>query len=81
MHRQIMALACIVGLPLTAVAQEDHFHATAAEKAACTAVATRLCAYTWPDEDKLIACMKANEAKLGPTCLPIFKAGIRWRGL
>lgn len=81
MSFKILVVACIVGLPLAAIAQEDHFHATATEKAACTADATRLCAYTWPDEDKLIACMKANEAKLGPTCLPVFKAGIRRRGL
>ena len=81
MHRLIFTLGCIVSLPFGAVAQEDHFHATAAEKAVCTADATRLCAYTWPDEDKLIQCMKANETKLGPTCLPVFKAGIRRRGL
>ncbi len=81
MYRQILTLGCIVSWPLAAIAQEDHFHATAAEKAACTADATRLCAYTWPDEDKLIGCMKANEAQLGPTCLPVFRAGIRRRGL
>ena len=81
LSRPLLTLACILGMPLTAIGQEDKFHATAAEKAACTADATRLCAYTWPDEDQLIACMKANEPKLGPTCLPVFKAGIRRRGL
>ena len=80
-YRWILAFTCIAGLPSVASAQEDHFHATAAEKAACTADATRLCAYTWPDEDKLVACMKTNESSLGPTCLPVFKAGIRRRGL
>ena len=44
LFRPPLILAFIVSLPFIAIAQEDHFHATAAEKAACTADATSFCA-------------------------------------
>ncbi len=59
----------------------DALHITEAEKAACTQDAERLCASAYPDEQKLLACMKANRASLGPTCLPVFDAGLKRRGL
>ena len=59
----------------------DTFHVTDAERAACAQDAERLCASTYPDEQQLFSCMKANRASLGPTCLPVFDAGVKRRGL
>ena len=62
-------------------AQVDKYHITAAEQAACQTDAQRLCLATYPDEDRLIACMKANRKALSSTCAPVFEAGLRRRGL
>ena len=64
-----------------AVTPGDVYHLSAGEMAACTEDATRLCADTYPDEQKLLVCMKANRAALSPTCLSSFDAGIARRGL
>lgn len=58
----------------------DPLHITPAEKAACSADAMRLCSSTYPDENRLLACMSANRASLGPTCLKAFDAGVKRRG-
>lgn len=69
--------------PQLAVAgeQSDKYHVTAREKAACTADAMRLCMSAYPDEDKLLLCMKTNRASLSPTCQIAFDAGVRRRRL
>ena len=59
----------------------DEYHLTAAEKAACTGDAERLCANTYPDENKLLACMEANERALSANCDAVFKAGVKRRHL
>ena len=59
----------------------DPFHITDAERAACTQDAERLCADTYPDERKLLVCLKANKTSLSATCRPIFDAGLKKRGL
>ncbi len=59
----------------------DPLHITAAEKAACTQDAMRLCSGAYPDEEKLIGCMKANRTALSATCGAAFDAGVRRRGL
>ena len=62
-------------------AQDDPYHITPAEKAACTSDAERLCAGTYPDEGKLIGCMTTNKASLTPSCLVVFNAGMKRRRL
>ena len=72
------------GLLMAATASTDvtdAFHVTDAEKAACTPDAERLCTSAYPDEQKLLTCMKANRASLGPTCQPVFDAGMKRRGM
>ena len=59
----------------------DQFHVTDKEKAACTEDAVRLCMNAYPDELKLLDCMKTNRASLSPTCLAAFDAGVRRRHL
>ncbi len=59
----------------------DPYAITAQEKAACGADARRLCEAAYPDEHALLLCMKTNRQRLGPTCLPVFEAGLRRRGL
>ena len=41
----------------------DPLHITAAEKAACTQDAMRLCPGAYPDAEKLLGCMKVNRAR------------------
>ena len=62
-------------------AQTDKYHITPAEQAACQPDAERLCSAAYPDEDKMIACMRANRRALSATCKPIFIAGLKRRGL
>ena len=59
----------------------DPYRLTEPEKAACTGDALRLCAETYPDERKLLACLKANRSSLSAECLPVFDAGIKRRRL
>ena len=66
-------------LATTGMSQSDGYHITAAEKAACTADATRLCFNTYPDENKLLSCMTANRTSLTQACLVVFDAGLRRR--
>ncbi len=72
-------LACIT--PHALYAAGDQFHVTDREKAACTEDAVRLCMNTYPDEQKLLSCMKSNRASLSPTCLAAFDEGVRRRHL
>ena len=76
-------LACIVLAFGTApaLAQVDKYHVTEAEKVACMGDAQQFCMFTYPSEDRLIACMRTNQASLSSTCAPVFKAGLRRRGL
>ena len=59
----------------------DPMRITAAEKAACTQDAMRLCSGAYPDEEKLIGCMKVNRAALRAACGTAFDVGVRRRGL
>ena len=76
-----MGVGCLLTVLPVQAGAADVFHITEAEKAACTQDAERLCASAYPDEQQLLACMKANRASLGPICLPVFEAGLKQRGL
>ena len=78
--RSILFTASLM-LPPIAASAADTFHLSDTEKAACTSDAQRLCAFTYPDEQQLLVCMKANRASLGQACLPVFDAGLKRRGL
>lgn len=54
---------------------------TPAEHAACDDDAARLCSAAYPDETKMLGCMKVNMNKLSPICLATFKAGMLRRHL
>lgn len=74
----------LLSLVLTTVAiadPTDPYKITTKEKAACTTDAIRLCAFTYPDESKLLACMKSNRTSLSPLCLVAFDAGLKRRRL
>ncbi len=81
MSLQSLLAGCLLSIVSPLAGAADAFHVTEAEKAACTQDAERLCASAYPDEQKLLACMKANRASLGPTCLPVFDAGMKRRGM
>ncbi len=67
--------------PLSADGAVDKYKVTNAEKAACTADAIRLCMDAYPNEEKLIGCMKSNRDSLSTTCRVAFDAGIKRRHL
>ena len=67
--------------PTVAYAVTDPYHVTDQEKAACTEDAVRFCMDTYPNEQRLLECMKRNRASLSPTCLTAFDAGVRRRHL
>ena len=73
-----LALSMTVGLS-PAIAQVDKFQVTPEEHAACDDDAARLCSDAYPDEDKLLECMKARHDQLTPTCSASFRAGLRKR--
>ena len=76
----MLAALLLVATTGTAV-PADPMRITPAERAACTQDATRLCSGTYPDEARLLECMKANRAALSATCGTAFDAGVRRRGL
>lgn len=59
----------------------DKYHITVREKAACTQDAMRFCLGTYPNEDLLLACMKANRSQLSLICGAAFDAGVKKRRL
>ena len=75
-------LAAVLILPVaSAAAQDNRYNITAVEKAACTADAMRLCSQTYPDEEKLLGCMRSNVSSLSLVCSVTFKAGMKRRGM
>ncbi len=71
-----------VTMTLAAQAQvEDKYHITPAERSACQSDAQSLCSGAFPDEDRLLACMRENVARLSPDCLKSFSMGLRRRHL
>lgn len=74
-------LVVSIGLFGSTAAIADNFHVTDAEKAACTSDAVRFCYGTYPDESRLLTCMKENRAALSSVCRVAFDAGVRRRHL
>lgn len=79
--RGLMAWVIVAGSVSPALALADPFHVTDAEKAACTSDAVRFCYGTYPDESKLLTCMKQNRSALSDTCRMAFDAGVKRRRL
>ncbi len=80
--RLTIMLGALLGLGLsTSARSDDRYHVTDQEKAACTEDAARLCISAYPDEGKLLSCMKTNRASLSPACLTAFDAGVKRRHL
>ena len=48
----------------------DKFQITAAEMSACGSDAIELCSSAYPDQQKLLYCMKVNRVNLSATCRP-----------
>ena len=81
MKAAILPIAMVL-MPLGAAsAAPDKFGITAEEHAACDADAISLCADTYPNEDKLLACMRASRSRLSPECLSVFTVGMKRRHL
>ncbi len=75
-----LVLTLILALSASlAHAQSSKYHVTAAEQAACFGDAARLCSDTYPNEDKLLSCMKQNQSALSSGCSVVYKAGLKRR--
>lgn len=59
----------------------DPYRITAAEKAACTSDAIALCASAYPNESRLLSCMRSNRSLLSAGCAIVFDAGLKRRRL
>ena len=82
MRLSALYLGLMIGaVPLSSLAAEDKYHITAEEKAACSSDALRLCSEAYPDEDKLLSCMKQNHESLSAMCRVAFDAGRKRRRL
>ena len=79
--RRLMLTTVLAGLISPAFASTDPYHVTDAEKAACTSDAVRFCYGTYPDEMKLLSCMKQNRSQLSETCRVAFDIGVKRRRL
>ena len=70
------ALALMFGASLPARAGADKYDVTPEEHAACDGDVMSLCADSLPDQDRLIACMRAKQGQLSPVCFTTLKAGL-----
>lgn len=73
------ALTVVLGLAQPAYAVRDKYNITPEEHAACDNDAKRLCSDAYPDEDKMLVCMKSKLGQLNSVCKIVFKTGLRKR--
>ena len=67
--------AAIGALVLAASSTAVHaYKVTEAQRKACTPDVLRLCNSEIPNVEKIVACMKANRAKLSPACEAVIPA-------
>jgi hypothetical protein len=59
-----------------AVAQND-YRGTQEQQFACTPDVFRLCGGEIPDVSRIVACLKANQARLSPACRAVFASDPR----
>jgi hypothetical protein len=78
--RRVVRIVLAAALSLTAMAAAKAFEVTAEQRAACTPDAFRLCSSAIPDANKVMACMKANEASLSAPCRSVFQTAARELG-
>ena len=70
----------LIVLSSVALAAPPHDLAiTPAEHAACDGDAANLCADAYPDQDRLVACMKDKRHQLSPACAMALTAGLKKR--
>lgn len=81
MKTTLFIASLCVGLSQAALAQADKYNITPEEQTICQSDAVSLCSFSYPDEDKLISCMKANKTQLSTPCLRTFEAGLKRRHL
>ncbi|WP_131195562.1 hypothetical protein [Lichenihabitans psoromatis] len=71
----------VVALAQPAYAEISKYNITDAEKAACHDDVMAFCSEAFPDEDRILACMKLNKANLTTSCRTVFNAGMTRRHL
>ena len=72
-HKTLYSLIGAAAIAIMAQAAQAQTQAApqadrAAQEAACSGDATRLCGEAIPDEQKIAACLRANRTKISPAC-------------
>jgi hypothetical protein len=80
--RSVVVIGALLAVGSQASAVDPgKYQITEAERAACQGDATLLCSATFPDQDLLLACMRAHQDSLSSSCKTTFRAGLRRRHL
>ena len=79
MTRRVLLVIAAIMLSRPVAAEDNKFDITPLERAACSADAIRLCSHTYPDQDKLLECLRSNVRSLSLVCSVAFKAGLKRR--
>jgi hypothetical protein len=72
-------VAVALGPAWAAKPTEDKYNITVAEHAACDNDAIALCSDAYPDQDKMLMCMRAKTRDLSSGCRIAFEAGLKRR--
>ncbi len=75
----IFVVSLALGCATTASAATDKYNITPEEHAACDDDVISLCGNEFPDQDKVIDCMRTKVGQLSAVCLPVFRAGMQKR--
>lgn len=70
--RLTLAAALALGGASAGAGERNGHSGTADEQAACTPDVWRLCSAYIPSESRIVACLKANRARLSPACRKVF---------
>lgn len=77
-HRRVIAISIFIATcSLVFVNEANAFEVTAAQRVACMPDAMRLCSSEIPDVGRVIACMRANHARVSATCRATFSTSTR----
>lgn len=76
-----LAIVMFAAPAVVGAAEDNKYSISSVEKAACMTDAVRLCSHTYPDQDKLLGCMRSNVPNLSMVCSVAFKAGLKKRGI
>ena len=73
--------SCFASFLSRATPDGGKYHITAEEQSACGQDAYSYCSSAYPDEDRLLLCMRQNRESLSQGCRIVFDEGVKRRHL